>query len=143
MNKFMVVVSGVIAMSVACAVAQDGGFKPAKHDKGGFKPAKQAGLVKPEKQPAPEMKELTLVGTISKVETTKGTKTFVTYVLKTDGGADVRIPKTEEAKLTDNLNVQVKVVGTGFLDDAKKKGALKSITSIEKVPAAAPEAPAK
>jgi hypothetical protein len=150
MKKLLVLASGIVAASVALAVAQDGGIKPAKHG-GGIKPAKHDGGIKPakhEKQPDQELKDLTLIGTITKKEVQgKGKladKQIVSYVLTTDAGVEVRLPKDETKFTADNLNVRVKVVGTGFMDEAKKKGAMKTVTSVEKVldaaaaPAAAP-----
>lgn len=130
MKKLLAIMAGLVAVSVACAVAEEGA-----------KEAKKAA-----KREAPPAKEITLTGTIAKVE--KEGKAV--YTLKTDDGVLVKIPPAAAEKVKDLVDAKVKVVGTGMEmeKNGKKMIALKTITSVEKVaaeaaaPAAAP-APVK
>ena len=111
----------------------------------------------------PKLEEMTLQGTITKVEkkTEKGTHTA--YVLTDKEGNEVRLPrahkavakegeKTEEAAAinpADYVGVEVKLVGLGATSekDGKKRTYISKIISIEKIasekPAEAEKAPAE
>jgi len=137
MKKVLAVVAGIVAMSVACAVAQDAPKTEKKHAKAGG-------------GDMPAAKEMTLTGTISKIEhKNKAGESMALFVLKTDDGTEVRLPKDAEAQVKDLVDAQVKVVGMGWEREhnGKKMVGLKTITSVEKIaagaaaPAAVPAAP--
>lgn len=137
MKKLLCLCAGVLAMSVACMAADQ-------------PPVPGAGVEKKhgdrERGTRPEMKDLTLTGTVTKqdVKTLKG-ETVPGYVLTTEDGTVVRLPgrdKDMAAKLDGFVGVKVKVVGSGYMSPDKKRAGLRSITSIEKAgdAAAAPAA---
>ena len=150
MRKLWMIGAGIVSLSVAGALAQGdatqvapGGdnVKHARHAEG----------------PKPEMKELTLTGTVQKVEHKKKDGTvFTAFKLVTVDGIDVMLSKNPAAKngapaidLESLVGSNVKIVGMGFEMDhnGKKMYHLNSITSAEKVgmpvaPAAATPAPA-
>lgn len=147
LKKLLCVSAGVVAVSIACAVAGDAPAKP-KHER---KAAADA--------PKPELKEMTVSGTISKQESkNKAGEAVTTLILTSDDGSTIRLPPSRKAgkdaagaiNLEEYVGVKVKLTGMGYEKDTKggkKMIALSKITNVEKIadqaPAAAPAAPAK
>jgi hypothetical protein len=146
MKKLWVIGASIVALSVGSALAEgDAGAPPvkkAKHEK----PAAAAD------QPKPELKELTLTGTIQKIECKKkdGTVENVLKLVTTDG-AEVMLPKTVKGKdgvpavnLEELAGSNVRVVGMGYEQEkgGKRRCQLKEIKTVEKVGAPVAPAPA-
>lgn len=146
LKKLLCVSAGVLAMTMACATAQDAGAPPAKpkHER------------KADAAPKPEMKELTVTGTLAKQESkNKKGEAVVSYVLTTEDGATVKLPTPRKSgkdaagavDLEQYVGVKVKVSGMGYEKEGKggkKSIALSKINNVEKVADAAPAAaPAK
>ena len=125
---------GILAVATSAALAE--------------KPATKAGGTKDAKaQKAKPDQDLTLTGTISKVEKAnkKGEKVMV-FVLTDEAGVEASLPKEGLAgvKMEDFVGVKVTLVGKGMKHEGKTgtKIMVHKITSIDKVAdaAAAPEA---
>lgn len=131
MKKALVMGMGMLVLSMAMAQAE--GNAPA---------ATKAPEAKKEAAPVvkPELKDLTLVGTVEKKGSPKGDM----YFLVMEDGTRARLPKGNDAPdFAALVGAKVKVVGKGFEleKNGRKRIGLKSVTSTEKV-ADAPAAPA-
>ncbi len=81
----------------------------------------------------PELKDITAVGVVEKVTTKKGDDVFI---LKTEDGARIRLPKGKNAPdCASMVGSKVKISGKGFEMEkkGKKQCVIRSISSIEKV----------
>ena len=139
MKKLLYVSAGVLALSIFCARADDvaPGAAPAKTE--------PKAVVPP--APKPEMKEMTLTGTIIKQEI-KGKKdqVVVAYSLTTGEGVTIKLPTAKSSlKSEDFVGSKVKLTGMGTEKeghDGKKVTSIQKITNIVKAVEAAPAAPA-
>lgn len=112
-------------------------------------PKKKAKRAPKQKRPAAAMQEMTLTGTISKMEKKgKGDKVSVSYILTDAEGTKIRLPVPRAPKkkkggeaapavinLADFVDQQVKVVGMGRETKRgdKKSIQLRTITTVEKL----------
>jgi hypothetical protein len=141
MSKLWMIGVGVMALSVAGAIAQG----EAKQEQA---PADKPRHERKERMPKPELKELSMEGVLQKIEQKKKDGTVATSLkLVTDDGTEVMLPKKAGGKdapaidMDSQVGSRVKVVGMGSESDkgGKKRCFLKSIKSMEKVvPVAAP-----
>jgi len=142
MKKLLCLSAGIVAMTVLCATAEEATPPPV--------PAPE-GVAAVKAQPAkPELKEMTLSGTISQKDVTnKKGEVKPMFVLTSEDGATVNLPAKAKGKdgaaikLADYVGAKVTIVGMGYERErkGKKTVGLVKITSIEKsgdAPAAAP-----
>lgn len=140
MKKLLCVSASVVAMAVFCATAEEAA--PVAD-------AAAPAVEKPKKEhkadmPKPELKEITVSGTVAKSEgQDKKGNPLVGFTLTTDDGTVVKLPKpAKPAKgaapalnLADYVGAKVKVTGMGYEKEAKGKKVigLQKITNIEKL----------
>ncbi len=148
MKRLLCLSAGIVAMSVFCATAEQAAppAVPAVTDA-----AKTVQKVEPKAKP--ELKEITVTGAVSQQEKkNKKGETMTVFVLTSDDGTVVNLPKTGKGKggapafkLEDYVGAKVKVVGMGFEREnkGKKMVGLQKITTIDKVAEVPPALPAK
>lgn len=143
MKRLLCLSAGIVAMSVFSATAEQAAPPPLPGAEG----TNAVKMIEP--PPRPQMKEITITGTISQKEMkNKKGETLVVFVMKSDDGATVRLPRppakadNSAFKLEDYVGGTVKVTGMGFEREhnGKKMIGLQKITSIDKVATAAPVA---
>ena len=122
-----VCLAGVMAAAVALSAC-------GKEEAEAPKPDKKART----EQQAVDLKEMTLTGTVQKVEKKKkdGTVMMSWFVLVDESGAEIHLPK---GKADEFDGAKVKITGMGYVSKKKDKElpVLKTIEKIEKLEAAA------
>ena len=114
---------GIMAMGMAMttAMAKDEACEATKHEK-------KAQIVQ-----NAEEKEMTLTGTVQKIEKKKkdGSVMMAWYVLVDDQGKEIHLPKDKAEGFE---GAKVKVTGMGYTTgkEGKEKTILKTLTTIEK-----------
>jgi len=133
MKKLLLIGIGIVGLSIASVQAEEVAAPVAPQ------------APKVEKKPIvrPELKDLTVVGTITKTEKqSKDGKTIARYAITGENGTtyNLRVPSKKEvpgANLPDLVGSKVKIVGKG---QEGKHNIIAVISSIEKIEAAVPAA---
>jgi hypothetical protein len=145
MKKLLCLSAGIVAMTVFCATAEQAAPPPVPGTEG-------TAAVKAEAPAKPELKEMTLTGTISQKEiTNKKGEAKTMFILTSEDGTIVNLTVKAKGKdgaaiqMADFVGAKAKVVGMGYEKErkGKKTVGLAKITSIEKVADAPAAAPAK
>lgn len=135
MKKLLLIGLGIVGLSIVGVQAEEAAA-PA---------ATPAPKIEKKRSPRPELKDLTVVGTLEKTEKqNKDGKSITRYTITGENGAtyNLRVPPRKDlpgSNIPELVGTKVKIVGKG---QEGKHNVIAVISSIEKIDAAAPAAPA-